>query len=176
MKLPSVAVAMSVRPAMPTPSASVSDLDGVARMVGGLGNRLTIGWSGRCAPNPDQAHARCHDYRKHQMTHVNSSCFPPRWKLPSNFRGVKAAVTSRLRIAPKNDAQIIGRHRHRLRERKAVTRGQSRHVGEVAHAPRRVLRSQPGVEVLVARCGVTAVDPVRTVEINDTAGSQDASG
>jgi hypothetical protein len=44
-------------------------------MIGSLGNRLAIGRSRRSARDPDQAHARRHDYGKHQMTHVDSSLF-----------------------------------------------------------------------------------------------------
>ena len=64
-----------MRPAMPTASAPLSHLRDVARMIGSLGNRLAIGRSGRSARDPDQAHARRHDYGKHQMTHVDSSLF-----------------------------------------------------------------------------------------------------
>ena len=78
--------------------------------------------------------------------------------------------------APENDAQIIGRHRHGLRQRQTVTPRQSRHVGEVAHAPSRVLPAQPGVELEVARRGMAAVDPVRAIEIENAAGRQHALG
>jgi len=64
---------MAVRPTMPAASASVSHFDGIARMIGGLGNRLAIGRGRRSARDPDQARARCHDDGKHQMTHVDSS-------------------------------------------------------------------------------------------------------
>jgi hypothetical protein len=42
-------------------------------MIGGLGNRLATGRSRRSARDPDQAHTRCHDDGKHQMTHVDTS-------------------------------------------------------------------------------------------------------
>jgi len=64
---------MSVRPAMPAAPASASHVDGIAHMIGGLGNRLAIGRSRRSARDPNQAHACCHDDGKHQMTHVDSS-------------------------------------------------------------------------------------------------------
>jgi len=60
---------------MPAAPASVSHLDGVAGMIGGLGNWLAIGRRRRSARDSNQAHACCHDYGKHQMTHVDSSMF-----------------------------------------------------------------------------------------------------
>jgi hypothetical protein len=58
---------------MPAAPAAASHVDGIAHMIGGLGNGLAIGRSRRSARDPDQAHARCHDDGKHQMTHVDSS-------------------------------------------------------------------------------------------------------
>ena len=46
---------------------------------------------------------------------------------------------------------------------------QIRYVGEIAHAPERILRAQAGVEIPIARRGVTAVDLVGTVEIEEAA-------
>ena len=46
-----------------------------------------------------------------------------------------------------------------------MTCGQLRDLGEVAHAPLRVLSSQPSVELLIALSVVTAIDLVRAIEI-----------
>ena len=53
-----------------------------------------------------------------------------------------------------------------LRE-KSVTLRQGRDLGEVSYAPLSVLRSQPSVELFVALGGVTTVDLVRTVEVEN---------
>jgi hypothetical protein len=48
-----------------------------------------------------------------------------------------------------------------------VTLRQSCDLGEVSYAPLNALRSQPSVELFVALGGVTTVDLVRTVEVEN---------
>ena len=73
-------------------------------------------------------------------------------------------------IATENGAYIVCRHRDPLSQMKTVTPGERRHVAEVAYSPLGVLRLKPVVEILVARSGMSTVDPVRSVEIEDAAG------
>ena len=51
-----------------------------------------------------------------------------------------------------------------------MTLRQSRDLGEVSYAPLSALRSQPSVELFVALGGVTTVDLVRTVEVENALG------
>ena len=48
-----------------------------------------------------------------------------------------------------------------------MTVRQIRVLGDVPYAPLSVLRSQPSVELLVALGGVTTVDLVRTIEVEN---------
>ena len=69
----------------------------------------------------------------------------------------------------KNDAQIVGGHWYGLYQGKTATLRQVCDLGDVPYAPPSVLRSQPSIEVFVALSGVTTVDQVRTVEVENAA-------
>jgi hypothetical protein len=58
---------------MPAAPAAASHVDGIAQMIGGLGNRLATGRGRRSARDPDQAHSGRHNDGKQQMTHVDFS-------------------------------------------------------------------------------------------------------
>jgi len=50
-----------------------------------------------------------------------------------------------------------------------VTLSQIRDLSDVPYAPLSVLRSQPSIEIFVALGGVTTVDLVRTIEVENAA-------
>jgi hypothetical protein len=69
----------------------------------------------------------------------------------------KGASPHQLWTAFKNDAQIIGGHWYGLCQGKTATLRQVCDLGDIPYAPLSVLRSQPNVELFVARGGVTTV-------------------
>ena len=103
-------------------------------------------------------------------------------RLPHVHKGHQAAGRgmsadgARLSAFPKDQAEIVGRHRHGLGQRKAVTGRERHHIVKLADAPGGILGLQPFVERLVGRRGVPAADLVGTVEIKEAAGPQDTRG
>jgi hypothetical protein len=66
------------------------------------------------------------------------SALPPITDVDRPHQGPLRCLPS---ITLKNDAHIIGRHRHGLNQDKIVTCSQVRYVGEITHAPLSILRS-----------------------------------